>query len=157
MSPLILFVLAPALSRHCVLRSQAAVASCSSPSHAAIASRTNPIRLQVDPIVDDISLTLTGCSGGIGVGLDNKNKVDMIKPNSPASRAFQEGDLVISWNGEDMMKVENGRSVQKKLRDVVEGGRDTHTVIVKRERKAWESNFEPTTWAANGWEDNAKW
>ena len=149
MSPQLLVVLlSPALSLHCPLRLP----------HAAVGWRAGTARLQAEPVIEDISLTLSGCKSGIGVGLDEKNKVDMIKPNSPASKVFQKGDQVISWNGEDMMKVEGGRMVQKKLREVVEGGRDSHTVVVKRERKAWESNFEPSSsWAASTWEDNAKW
>ena len=138
-----LCLVASALSLHCPL--------CARPAYA----RARLVRLQ-EPEVDEIALTLTGCSNGIGVGLDENNKVDMIKDGTPAAKFFKKGDKVMTWNGAEMTQVVGGRIERRPLKDVVEAGLDKHTVTVKRERKPWTSNYEPTAWDGNSWEEK-KW
>ena len=69
--------------------------------------------------LQNLTLTLTGCSNGVGVGLDEDNKVDMLRPGMPASKVLLVGDKVISWNDLPMVEVSGGRVVQRKLKDVV--------------------------------------
>jgi len=50
-----------------------------------------------------LTITLTGCSDGIGVGLDDNNCVDLLRPGLPAAKALQLGDKIMQWNGNKMV------------------------------------------------------
>ena len=105
-----------------------------------------------------LTLTLTGCKSGIGVGLDKENKVDMLKPEMPAAKAMVMGDKVVSWNGEEMTRVVGGRIQQRMLKDVVKPGLDTHTVIVERVKKAWSpQTYEADYQQTSEWEQKSSW
>ena len=99
--------------------------------HAAV-TRTAAPCMQGEKVT--LTLTLTGCKSGIGVGLDKEN-VDMLKPMKCRRRAMVMGDKVVSWNGEEMTRVVGGRIQQRMLKDVVKPSLDTHTVIVERVKK----------------------
>ena len=107
--------------------------------------------------VDTLTLTLKGCESGIGVGLDKENKVDMLREGSPASKVLQKGDVIITWDGIDMMGVEGGRKVQRKLIDVAPDPlKDEYTVIIERPRTSWSS----TSWQqtdATSWDSKPDW
>ena len=111
--------------------------------------------------MDKLTLTLTGCSGGIGVGLDDKNVVDMLKPGMPASKVLRMGDKLMQWNDQQMTEVVAGRVETRKLKDVVDTSRDSHTVVVERERKSWDTNYEmessSTSWSENSWDAPKSW
>ena len=51
------------------------------------------------------------------------------------------------------------RKEQRKLADVVQKGRDTYTVSVKRLRASWaEPNYaQPTSWEGNSWDSSGSW
>ena len=83
---------------------------------------------------DVITVTLTGCGSGVGVGLDSANVVDMLVPGMPASKQLQLGDRVIAFDGQAMVEQRAGRTVQRKLKEVVKSA-ETHTVKVQRARK----------------------
>ena len=88
-----------------------------------------------------LKLTLTGCDGGIGVGLDTKNSVDLLKPGMPAAKVLQIGDRVISWNGIAMMEDGN----QRLLKDVVTPA-DSHELVVERVRASPPISPEDVDW-----------
>ena len=118
------------------------------------AYRSALVRMQLEE-VDTITLKLTKClANGIGIGLDDKNKIDMIKPDGAGSKAFLMGDEVMSWNNNALWVVKNGRKEQRKLVEVVEK-QDEHTVVVKRLRKPWASSYEQTSWEAKSWDDDS--
>lgn len=107
--------------------------------------------------VRTLTLTLKGCSNGVGVGLDKDNCVDMLKPGMPASKELQMGDKVVSWNGVMMVEEKEGRMQPRKLKDVVTPA-DSHTLVIEREQKDWDttswesSGYSQTNWAKNSWE-----
>ena len=91
-----------------------------------------------------LTFTLTGCSAGIGLGLDAENRIDMLAPGKPASASLQMGDKVISWNGIDMV---DSAGERKMLKDVVVPA-DSHELVIERVRSAtplstddWESGL----------------
>ena len=86
-------------------------------------------------------------SGGIGVGLDADNCVDLLRPGLPAEKAFKMGDKVLTWNGEALVEAKEGRMIQRKLKDVVVPV-DEHTVVIERARKPWETSSWETTYEA---------
>ena len=107
---------------------------------------------------ETLTLTIRDCAGGIGLGLDGENVVDLLKPGMPASKVFELGDKVTHWNGIVMVEMVDGKPQQRKLKDVVQPA-DVHTVIVQRTRKQWEttawesgSSFAPTDWQTSSWE-----
>ena len=113
----------------------------------------------MDELTDTVTLKLTGCSGGIGVGLDKDNKVDLIKPDTPAAKFFFMGDQIISWNDQEMVKVEGGRKVQRLLKDVVTPA-ETHTVVVKRAKaNNWSTDYSAeagkASWESQSWDSNS--
>ena len=61
--------------------------SLSHPLHAAIRAATPVCADAYD--TELLRLTLQGCTNGIGVGLDDKNKVNLLRPGSPASKVLQ--------------------------------------------------------------------
>ena len=139
----LLLLAAPALAlRSCVL----------APQRIAAVSRAAAF-MQAEE-TDEITLKLTDClANGIGIGLDTKNCIDMIKPGGAGSKKFVMGDEVVLWNGQELYEVAGGRKVQRKLVDVVEQ-QDVHTVVVKRVRKAWSANYEPTSYETSSWDSN---
>ena len=102
--------------------------------------------------METITLTLTGCSGGVGVGLDNQNCVDMLKKGMPAEEKLEMGDKITHWNGIAMYDKEIG---QRKLKDVVKPA-ESHVLVIERARK-----WEMTTWETGSWEtgtwETSKW
>ena len=112
-------------------------------------------RMQLDETMI-LNVTLTGCGGGVGVGLDSSNRVDMLKPGMPAIKGLSIGDLIVAWNGIEMVEERDGRVKQKLLKDVVCAA-DTHTITVERTRKPWETATwetdyaQPTTWDSPSW------
>jgi len=116
--------------------------------------------MQDNQQTETITLTIRDCSGGVGLGLDEENKVDMLKPGMPAAKVFQIGDKVTFWNGIAMYEQREGKLEQRKLKDVVKPA-DSHTVVIERVCKQWEttawettSSWSSTNWAAgsNSWE-----
>ena len=102
-----------------------------------------------------VTVTLTGCKRGVGVGLDKENVVDMLKPGMPAIRALEMGDRVVTWNGQEMGMVEKGKWKQRPLRDVVKSGIDTHNVVVERAKTSWSAGlgYEAPEWQqGNSWD-----
>ena len=75
-----------------------------------------------------VSVSLTGCSDGIGVGLDTQNRVDMLTPDKPGAASLQLGDKIITWNGVQLMD-ETGQ--RRLLKDVVTLA-DSHELQVER-------------------------
>ena len=90
-----------------------------------------------------LTITLTGCSDGIGVGLDDNNCVDLLRPGLPAANALQLGDKVIQWNGNKMVDEAGERRM---LKDVVVPA-DSHELLVERQPSLaplageWESGL----------------
>ena len=93
---------------------------------------------------ETLTVELTGCSGGVGVGLDATNCVDLLRPGSPAeASSLRIGDRVISWNGQPMVDPATGK--QRLLKDVVVAA-DTHTLTVKRAiEPAKDTEGQPAT------------
>ena len=109
--------------------------------------------------LQNLTLMLTGCSNGVGVGLDEDNKVGMLRPGMPASKVLLVGDKVISWNDLPMVEVSGGRVVQRKLKDVVTPA-DEHTLVVEREKKSWDVQYgqeETPSWEKPSWEGSSSW
>ena len=75
-----------------------------------------------------VSVTLTGCSDGVGVGLDTQNRVDMLTPGKPGAASLQMGDKIITWNGIQLID-ETGQ--RRLLKDVVTPA-DSHELVVER-------------------------
>lgn len=84
---------------------------------------------------ETLTLKLTGCSSGIGVGVDKENVVDMLVPGKAAARQLQVGDKILEWNGRALFERRAGRMEQRKLIDVVKPGAETQTVKVQRAHK----------------------
>ena len=62
----------------------------------------------------------------------------MLKPGKAASKVFQIGDKVVTWNGAEMMVSEGGRMIQRKLADVTPDPLlDSYTVVVERSKSSW--------------------
>lgn len=114
------------------------------PTHAAVNARATRYVMQAEE-TETLTLTLKGClDNGVGLGLDEKNRIDLLKPDSAASKVCAMGDEVLTWNGEALLEVVAGRMEQKKLKDVVQR-QDSHTIVVRRVRKAWSSNYDSTS------------
>jgi len=77
---------------------------------------------------ETLTVTLTGCSAGIGLGLDTDNRVDLLRPGLPAAKVLQLGDKVVQWNGNDMVDSAGQRRL---LKEVVVPA-DTHELVVER-------------------------
>lgn len=75
-----------------------------------------------------LTITLTGCSDGIGVGLNDDNCVDLLRPGLPAAKALQLGDKIMQWNGNKMVDEDGERRM---LKDVVVSA-DSHELLVER-------------------------
>ena len=119
---------------------------------APLMARPRAARMQVETV--RVTVTLTGCKSGVGLGLDKENVVDMLKPDMPAVRVLEMGDKLVSWNGQEMGTVENGKWKQRPLRDVVKSA-DTHTVVVERAKTSWSAGlgYETPEWQqGNSWE-----
>eukprot|EP00326_Haptolina_ericina_P007384 CAMPEP_0181216696 /NCGR_PEP_ID=MMETSP1096-20121128/26736_1 /TAXON_ID=156174 ORGANISM="Chrysochromulina ericina, Strain CCMP281" /NCGR_SAMPLE_ID=MMETSP1096 /ASSEMBLY_ACC=CAM_ASM_000453 /LENGTH=94 /DNA_ID=CAMNT_0023308739 /DNA_START=1 /DNA_END=285 /DNA_ORIENTATION=- len=79
---------------------------------------------------EPLTVTLTGCAGGIGVGLDTLNYVDMLKPGMPGAQGLKLGDKVTHWNGSPLIDPD-GKQI--KLKDVVSQPlADVHTLLIER-------------------------
>ena len=78
--------------------------------------------------MEKLTVTLVGCSNGVGVGLDETNRIDMLKPDSPAEAELMMGDRVLQWNGIEMTDFTGERRL---LKDVVVPA-DSHTLVVER-------------------------
>ena len=78
--------------------------------------------------MEKLTVTLVGCSSGVGVGLDDKNCVDMLRPDSPAESELKLGDRVLLWNGIEMIDFTGERRL---LKDVVVSA-DAHTLVIER-------------------------
>ena len=88
-----------------------------------------------------LTVTLVGCTNGVGVGLDPSNLVDMLREGSPAAASeLQRGDKVLQWNGIAMVDPDSGQ--QRKLKDVVVPS-DVHTLVVERAQSAAKSTAAP--------------
>ena len=89
----------------------------------------------------------------MGVGLDGDNVVDLLKPGMPAEKGnLKMGDRVTHWNGITMTYINNGVVEQRLLKDVVKPA-ETHTVVVERARKPWQSDsWEKSSWETGSWE-----
>lgn len=88
--------------------------------------------VQVSMSMEKLTITLVGCSSGVGVGLDDKNVVDMLKPDSPAESELKLGDKVLLWNGIEMVDFTGERRL---LKDVVVPA-DAHTLVIERQQSA---------------------
>lgn len=90
-----------------------------------------------------LAITLTGCSDGIGLGLDTDNRVDLLRPGLPAAKVLQLGDKVVQWNGNEMV---DSAGERRMLKDVVVPA-DSHELVVKRApspallAEEWESGL----------------
>ena len=82
--------------------------------------------------MEKLTVTLVGCSSGVGVGLDDKNCVDMLRPDSPAESELKLGDRVLLWNGIEMIDFTGERRL---LKDVVVSA-DAHTLVIERQQSA---------------------
>ena len=82
--------------------------------------------------MEKLTITLVGCSSGVGVGLDASNVVDMLKPGSPAEAELKLGDKVLLWNGIEMVDFTGERRL---LKDVVVPA-DAHTIVIERQQSA---------------------
>ena len=82
--------------------------------------------------MEKLTITLVGCSSGVGVGLDASNVVDMLKPDSPAAAELKLGDKVLLWNGIEMVDFTGERRL---LKDVVVPA-DAHTLVIERQQSA---------------------
>ena len=82
--------------------------------------------------MEKLTVTLVGCSSGVGVGLDDKNCVDMLRPDSPAESELKLGDKVLLWNGIEMVDFTGERRL---LKDVVVPA-DAHTLVIERQQSA---------------------
>ena len=92
------------------------------------ATRAAPQTTMLAP-TESLTVTLTGCKGGVGVGLDTLNYVDMLTPGLPAEAALRLGDKVTHWNGSPLWN--DGKQV--KLKNVVAMPlADSHTLLVER-------------------------
>ena len=118
---------------------------------------TTAIRL-VAADKETLTVTLLDCTGGIGVGLDDDNVVDLLKPGLPAEKVLKEGDKVLKWNGVSMMQRDGeGKWERKLLKDVVTPA-ETHTLVIERECKPWETSswergdqsYEKPSWESAG-------
>ena len=78
-----------------------------------------------------VSVTLTGCTDGVGVGLNEDNVVDMLTPGKPAAAVLQLGDKVVSWNGQLMFDEAAGE--RRMLKDVVVAA-ESHELVIERKR-----------------------
>eukprot|EP00316_Scyphosphaera_apsteinii_P013028 CAMPEP_0119311942 /NCGR_PEP_ID=MMETSP1333-20130426/24505_1 /TAXON_ID=418940 /ORGANISM="Scyphosphaera apsteinii, Strain RCC1455" /LENGTH=213 /DNA_ID=CAMNT_0007316457 /DNA_START=204 /DNA_END=845 /DNA_ORIENTATION=+ len=72
-----------------------------------------------------------GCDGGCGVGLDSDNRVNLLKPGSPAAKVLLMGDKVTHWNNIEMVEERDGQMQQRLLKDVVTPAY-SHTLVVQR-------------------------
>ena len=82
--------------------------------------------------MEKLTIMLVGCSSGVGVGLDDKNCVDMLTPDKPAESELKLGDRVLLWNGIEMIDFTGERRL---LKDVVVSA-DTHTLVIERQQPA---------------------
>ena len=107
---------------------------------------------------ETLTVTLLNCEGGVGVGLDDDNIVDLLKPGLPAEKALKEGDKVIKWNGVPMMQRDaEGNFERRLLKDVVTPA-ESHTLVIERECKPWETSswergdqsYEKPSWESSG-------
>lgn len=131
--------------RGCALQARPAIASAAA------------IRL-VATDKETLTVTLLNCAGGVGVGLDEDNIVDLLKPGLPAEKVLKEGDKVLKWNGVPMMQRDaEGNWERKLLKDVVKPA-ETHTLVIERECKPWETSswergdqsYEKPSWESPG-------
>jgi len=91
--------------------------------------RRNAPQLSMLAPTERLTVTLTGCTGGVGVGLDTLNYVDMLTPGLPAEKALRMGDKITHWNGDALMVDGN----QVKLKNVVSLPlADSHTLLIER-------------------------
>ena len=81
-----------------------------------------------------LTVKLTGCGSGVGVGLNKQNIVDMLVPGKPASKQLQIGDRVLEFDGQSMVKRRPGGGMEQRLlKEVVQPG-ETHIVKLERRR-----------------------
>ena len=94
------------------------------------------------------TITLAGCSNGIGLGLDPQNRVDLLKPGMPAEKQLKIGDIVTHWNGMELFRTEGGRKVQVKLIEVAPDPlQDSYTLSIER----IGNPFETQSWEKKSW------
>mmetsp|Transcript_17938 Transcript_17938/g.36494 ORF Transcript_17938/g.36494 Transcript_17938/m.36494 type:complete len:172 (+) Transcript_17938:35-550(+) len=86
------------------------------------------VRVPVQMQMEKLTVMLVGCESGVGVGLDDKNCVDMLVPDKPAASELKLGDKVLLWNGIEMFDF---TGEQRLLKDVVVKA-DTHTLVIER-------------------------
>jgi hypothetical protein len=111
-------------------------------------SRARSVHMQAQPATNSMTVTLTGCSNGIGVGLDPQNRVDLLRPGTPAEKQLKIGDIVTHWNGMELFRMENGRKVQVKLIEVAPDPlQDSYTLSIERIGNA----FEAQSWDKKSW------
>ena len=111
--------------------------------------------------VQKLEVTLTGCENGIGVGLNPENRVDLLRPGTPAAAQLRIGDHVTHWDGQPLMKVVGGRMEQVKLITVAPDPLvNSYTLTVERSGQAngiaapsWESKSSTPTpsWESKSW------
>ena len=121
-----------------------------------------------------LTVKLTGCTGGVGVGLDQDNRVDMIREGSPAETSdLKIGDIVLQWNGIELY--DTIEQQQRLLKDVVTPA-ESHTLLVSRagsgptnslaaaaaaaieqEAAAARKRTDPTDAKDNGWKARESW
>lgn len=120
------------------------------------ATRAARVCMQADE-VDTLRVVIeVPGGGGIGVGLDKDNKVDLLKPGMPAEKVLRMGDKITFWNDESMVEIVAGREVQRKLKDVVTP-QPTHTVTIERVTKPWESSSWETTYGDTNYQKDTDW
>ena len=116
-------------------------------------TRFRPPRMQS---TTRLTVTLRNCEGGVGVGLDKSNVVDMLVPGSPASMQLSIGDKVILWNGNLLL---DSSGAQIKLVDAVVPGLE-HTLVIERpsvtELTASSPPAKPSETQAE-WEEQTEW
>ena len=111
-------------------------------------SRTRSVCMEAQPSPNSMTVTITGCSNGIGVGLDPQNRVDLLRPGMPAEKHLKIGDVITHWNGIELFRMQDGRKVQVKLIEVAPDPlQDSYTLSIER----IGNPFEPQSWEKKSW------